>query len=92
MCGRYTLHVADLSELKELLGILRVLVPDWKPRYNIAPTQDAPVVVESGQRSLVNLRWGLIPSWADSPAIGSRSIIWSGLLHSIRNPPKTCWD
>jgi len=74
MCGRYTLHVADLSELKELLGILRVLVPDWKPRYNIAPTQDAPVVVQSPQRSLVSLRWGLIPSWAESAAIGTRSI------------------
>ena len=75
MCGRYTLHVANLSELKELLGILRVLVPDWKPRYNVAPTQDAPVVVVNGsERELQSLRWGLIPPWAESAAIGARSI------------------
>ena len=75
MCGRYTLHVANLSELKELLGVLRVLVPEWKPRYNIAPTQDAPVVVVTGEeRILQSLRWGLIPPWADSPGVGARSI------------------
>lgn len=75
MCGRYTLHVANLSELKELLGILRVLVPDWKPRYNVAPTQDAPVVVVTGkERTLQSLRWGLIPPWAESTAVGARSI------------------
>jgi putative SOS response-associated peptidase YedK len=74
MCGRYTLHVAKLSELKALLGVQRVLVADWKPRYNIAPTQDAPVVIDNGERALVSLRWGLIPPWADSPSIGTRSI------------------
>jgi putative SOS response-associated peptidase YedK len=51
-------------------------VDDFKPRYNIAPTQSVPVVRSTavGGRELVELRWGLIPSWATDPAIGSRMI------------------
>lgn len=47
-----------------------------RPRYNIAPTQDVPVVrtTPDGQRELVMMRWGLVPSWADDPAIGNRMI------------------
>jgi len=49
------------------------------PRFNIAPTQAAPVVrmnPREGEprRELAALRWGLIPSWAKDPAIGSRLI------------------
>ena len=50
-------------------------VPDFSPRYNVAPTQ--PVLAirsRDGVRSLSLLRWGLIPSWADSPAIGNKMI------------------
>ena len=74
MCGRYTLHLSNLSELRSFLRVLRILVPDWKPRYNVAPTQDAPVVIGTQDRALVNMRWGLVPSWADSPEVGTRSI------------------
>jgi putative SOS response-associated peptidase YedK len=51
-------------------------VPKLTPRYNIAPTQDVAAVragVEGG-RVLVELRWGLIPSWAKDRSIGSRMI------------------
>ena len=46
-------------------------------RFNIAPTQDVPVVRldrETGTRRLDLLRWGLVPTWADDPAIGNRMI------------------
>lgn len=48
---------------------------DHAPRFNIAPTQEAPVLArdESGTRMGL-LRWGLIPSWAKEPSIGSRLI------------------
>lgn len=47
-----------------------------RPRYNIAPTQDVPAVrtTPGGQRELVMLRWGLVPSWADDISIGNRMI------------------
>jgi putative SOS response-associated peptidase YedK len=44
------------------------------PLYNIAPTQNAPVILNDGDRILEELRWGLIPSWAKDPAIGNKLI------------------
>ena len=52
-------------------------VPDLSPRYNIAPTQPVATVVrdaESGRNRLAIMRWGLIPSWAKDPTIGSKLI------------------
>jgi putative SOS response-associated peptidase YedK len=44
----------------------------WGPYFNVAPTQDGPVVVAiDGARELRFMRWGLIPSWASDPAIGN---------------------
>lgn len=49
---------------------------DLTPRFNVAPTQTAPVVrqSEAGERTASLLRWGLVPFWADDPGIGSRLI------------------
>lgn len=74
MCGRFTLRtepheVAKHFELAEL--------PLFKPRYNIAPTQSAPVVrldSATGRRVLDGLHWGLIPSWAKDLSIGNQLI------------------
>lgn len=46
-------------------------------RYNIAPTQSIIAIrrTETGEpRSAANLRWGLVPSWADDLSIGNRMI------------------
>ena len=74
MCGRYTLKsgkdaIATLFSLAEKLEI--------EPRYNIAPTQQIPVVLEDSSddgRTLEMMHWGLIPSWAKDPSIGARMI------------------
>jgi len=74
MCGRYTLsapgeEVALLFDLAE--------VPQFIPRYNLAPTQEAAVVrvvKPDGPRQLDPLRWGLIPYWAKEASIGNRMI------------------
>ena len=48
---------------------------DYPPRFNIAPTQDAPVIAQDQDgRRMGLLRWGLIPSWAKDPSMGSRMI------------------
>ena len=74
MCGRFTLTDPDqrLVEQFDLPGI-----PDLKPRYNIAPTQPVAVVrvaASGAAREMVLLHWGLIPFWAQDPAIGARMI------------------
>jgi putative SOS response-associated peptidase YedK len=74
MCGRYTLK-AQPDALAEHFGLDEV--PDLLPRYNVAPTQDVPAVRLAGEgpgRSWARLRWGLVPSWADDPAIGNKMI------------------
>jgi len=60
-------------------------VPTLIARYNIAPTQDAPVIrtpsrrereinPQTNERRIDLLHWGLIPSWADDPKVGNRMI------------------
>ncbi|MGH8825908.1 MAG: SOS response-associated peptidase [Jiangellaceae bacterium] len=83
MCGRYAVsHSAD--ELAEEFGVDRVdvrerLEPDW----NVAPTKDVYAVMtrrrrdapdDPPERRLTVLRWGLVPSWAKDPTMGSRLI------------------
>lgn len=73
MCGRYTL-VSPLDDLLDVFGVPEVHF-DYRPRYNIAPSQEAPVLAQDHDgRRIGLLRWGLIPSWADDPAIGNRMI------------------
>ena len=68
MCGRYALYAAT-EELIEALGIARdATAPPLQPRYNIAPTQDVPVVLfERGMRRLRVVRWGLVPAQWSAP-------------------------
>ena len=74
MCGRYTLR-KPAREIAEAFDVPEV--PELPARYNIAPTQDMPVVrldADLGRRAIGLLHWGLIPSWADDPSIGNKMI------------------
>lgn len=69
MCGRFTLHTL-VNLILQQCGIEEI---SWevKPRYNIAPSQDIPVIrQQDGKRRIDPLRWGLIPAWAKDPKIG----------------------
>lgn len=84
MCGRYV----STRSPQDLTGFFHVT--DWRPdetlapSWNIAPTDDVYAVLErtpredddggSARRELRPLRWGLVPSWAKDPKIGSRMI------------------
>lgn len=71
MCGRFTLTV-DPEELARAFNL--TLVPEFVPRYNIAPTQNALVITGGRPAEAQFMRWGLIPSWSKDPAIGARLI------------------
>ena len=74
MCGRYT-AAKDFTELIKLVGIVMARVPFFAPRYNIAPTQTAPVIYhERHQPAMKLMRWGLIPSWAKDESVGNAHI------------------
>ncbi len=82
MCGRYTSTrgPGDLTRLFQ--------VTDWNPAetlapsWNVAPTDEVYAVLErtarddgdEALRQLRALRWGLVPSWAKDPKVGSRMI------------------
>ena len=74
MCGRYT-AAKDFGELIKLVGVVMARVPFFAPRYNIAPTQLAPVIFKERREPAVKLmRWGLIPSWAKDESVGNALI------------------
>lgn len=72
MCGRYTLTKFE-RRLQERYGIIDRDTP-FLPRFNIAPTQEAPVVLFDEKPQLKYLRWGLIPIWAKDSKIGNQLI------------------
>jgi putative SOS response-associated peptidase YedK len=70
MCGRYTV-TRQQGLIDDLEAALDPATPQnewWKPRFNVAPTQPAPVVtLRDGVRTLEMMRWGLIPFWGTKP-------------------------
>lgn len=80
VCGRYT-HLYKWKQLHRLLTLTTTPI-EFKDRYNVAPTQDAPVVRQiadddrgaGGGHGVSMLRWGLVPSWAKDVKIGASLI------------------
>ncbi len=71
MCGRFT-QERPASELAEIFGA-EPLVDDPGAHYNVAPTDEALVVVQREERRAITAyRWGLIPHWAKEARVGSR--------------------
>ncbi|AQP44557.1 SOS response-associated peptidase [Tessaracoccus flavus] len=74
MCGRYaaTANPEELAEEFDVEVLADGVSEVAGARFNIAPTDLVPAVVERERgdavtRSLVPLRWGLVPSWAKAP-------------------------
>jgi len=73
------------------------MLPGFEPHYNICPSQPQWTIVRnrSGEARVGQVRWGLIPSWAEDPSTGQRMInvradsltkkpAWSTLLRTRR--------
>lgn len=78
MCGRYA-AAKDPAALVEEFEVVTPPEEVLNPDYNVAPTKKVYVVLDRprddhAERSLVVARWGLVPSWAKDPSIGSRMI------------------
>jgi putative SOS response-associated peptidase YedK len=73
MCGRYSL-ITDEETMRQVFGHLGT-PRNLRARWNIAPTQEAPVIRREGSgRRLDMLNWGLVPYWAEDPSVASRMI------------------
>jgi len=72
MCGRYSF--SNPKDIIERFGLVQ-LEFDFGPRYNIAPSQQVPVVIhQNGGNRLLMFKWGLIPYWAKDENIGNKLI------------------
>ncbi|RMG82435.1 MAG: SOS response-associated peptidase, partial [Chloroflexi bacterium] len=72
MCGRFSL-TTDLNKLQQSFNLDEV-PPVFAPRYNIAPSQPVAVIANDNPKKLTFFKWGLVPSWAKDPRIGSKMI------------------
>ncbi|HEY7466305.1 MAG TPA: SOS response-associated peptidase [Dehalococcoidia bacterium] len=67
MCGRFTLTWKERERLAEELGVPveEISDTDYKPRYNIAPTDPHWIVrMRLEEREILPAKWGLVNSWA----------------------------
>ncbi len=73
MCGRIATNF-EVEDIKEEFKPDKLLA-DFSPRFNVAPSQEIPVIVH-GSRVFDMYRWGLVPHWAKdtkSAMINARS-------------------
>ena len=71
MCGRFT-QERPASELAEIFAA-EPLRDDPGAHFNVAPTDEATVVVQrEDRRAVTGYRWGLIPHWATDAKVGAR--------------------
>jgi len=71
MCARFSL--SDPGRLAERYPGFRSRTA-YPRRFNIAPTQNVLAARDRDGGEIVALRWGLVPAWAEDPAIGQRLI------------------
>jgi putative SOS response-associated peptidase YedK len=75
MCGRYV-SATPAQQLAEEFHVDAIKADDLPAKYNVAPTDPvyAVAISRDGLRQLGTFKWGLVPSWAKDPSIGSRMI------------------
>jgi putative SOS response-associated peptidase YedK len=82
MCGRFVITSAP-EALRQLFGYFER--PNFPPRYNVAPTQPVPVVINDNGRHFRLMRWGLWPAWVKDPR--KFTILINARAESIREKP-----
>jgi putative SOS response-associated peptidase YedK len=83
MCGRYAITTAP-EAIRALFRYPEL--PNFPPRYNVAPTQPVPIVrMFEGARQFALVRWGLIPSWVKDPR--AFSLIINARAESVLDKP-----
>lgn len=67
MCGRY--NITDDPDVHALLEHLDIDLGPLPVRYNLAPTDQVPVVhYWEGERMVSDMRWWLVPHWSSGPS------------------------
>src|SRR5664280_1127791 len=86
MCGRFTRNYtwAQIHSMYSLVSPASNL----QPRFNICPTTNVDVVIRGeGRRSLVPMRWGLIPGWWKKPLKEMRLATFNARAETVAEKP-----
>lgn len=74
MCGRFV-SSSSPADLAQYFGAEGTPTEALDQSWNVAPTNDVYVVhADGGVRRVDAFHWGLVPSWAKDPKVGSRMI------------------
>lgn len=71
MCGRYSLSKSKI-ELEERFQ--SEMLPDFKPRYNIAPTQLVPIITSQSPKGFSFFYWGITPDFGQNKPVAQKLI------------------
>jgi len=71
MCGRYSLSKSKI-ELEERFQA--EMLPEFKPRYNIAPTQLVPVITSASPNGFSFFYWGITPEFGKNKPVALKLI------------------
>ncbi|AWB86630.1 SOS response-associated peptidase [Mycetocola zhujimingii] len=82
MCGRFAMNKDTDDLIREFMTTTGRPAPEWRPSWNVAPTDSVPVVRErSGERELDLVRWGIVsPS---SPTFGGGKPIINARIETV---------
>ena len=88
MCGRFTARMT----WEEIVRLYRVTLDqpprNTQARYNICPTDPVDVVVSNdGKRTLVPMRWGLIPNWWSKPLKEMKVATFNARAETVAGKP-----
>lgn len=74
MCGRFA-NGLSAGEILNQTGLRPPI--DWKPHYNVAPSQSVLALRATPRRALelATLKWGLIPAWSKDATMGRRLVM-----------------
>lgn len=71
MCGRYSLNKSKI-ELEERFQA--EMLADFKPRFNIAPTQLVPVITSDSPKGFSFFYWGITPDFGQNKPVAQKLI------------------
>jgi len=83
MCGRFVI-TSSPDALRRLFNYPEL--PNFPPRYNVAPTQPVPVVLQDqGTRHFQLMRWGFLPAWVKDPK--KFALVINARSETVRDKP-----
>lgn len=83
MCGRFVITSAP-EALRQVFGYIEQ--PNFPARYNVAPTQPVPVIInDNGARHFRLMRWGFVPGWVKDPR--QFTLLINARAETVRDKP-----